>query len=144
MHQKCIFNRTNNMNYKELFSQLREEKEDLALFTEIISKIDKYKKRAVTIRIVLFSCGFFGSIIAFIPVFHVLYNSLMQSGFINFVSLLFSDSKIVLSNFGSYALVLFENIPVMWLALSLFIMWVFLESLRYLLRNIIFIYKYNN
>ncbi len=145
MHQKCIFNRINNMkNYKELFSQLKQEQTDLALFTTIMSKIDKEKRRLVIIRIVLFSSGLLGSIVAFIHVFNVLYANLAQSGFMSFISLLFSDSKVVLSNFSSFVLVLFENLPVTWIILSLFAIWIFLDLLRHLLRNIAFIYKYNN
>ncbi|HNZ86819.1 MAG TPA: hypothetical protein PLD95_04545 [bacterium] len=131
-------------NYKELFSQLKQEQTDLALFTTIMSKIDKEKRRLVIIRIVLFSSGLLGSIVAFIHVFNVLYANLAQSGFMSFISLLFSDSKVVLSNFSSFVLVLFENLPVTWIILSLFAIWIFLDLLRHLLRNIAFIYKYNN
>ncbi|MDD4290435.1 MAG: hypothetical protein PHH83_04195 [Patescibacteria group bacterium] len=132
------------MNYKELFSKLEEKQSDLALFMGVMSKINKEKKRLAVIRIVLFSCGFLGSIIAFIPVFNTLYVNLVQSGFMSFVSLLFSDLEIVLSNLDSFIFILFENLPVIWIVLSLFIVWVFLESLRYLFRNITFIYKYNH
>ena len=50
-------------NYKELFSQLKQEQTDLALFTTIMSKIDKEKKISHNKNsiILLWSFGFYSS-----------------------------------------------------------------------------------
>lgn len=106
------------------------------LFEKIVNRIHK-EQRLLTIRrrIAIFSVGLGGSLVAFIPVFKMLSAELAESGFIQFLSLLFSDFSIVVRYWQSFVPTLLETLPVISLIVFLTIIFVFLESLKFLIKN---------
>ncbi len=120
----------NHPNFK-----LKEPPEEL--FGKIMHRISKEQRllRAKR-RIIIFSIGLFGSLLAFIPTFHMLRTGIIESGFIEFFSLLFSDSWVVMTYWQNFILTLLESIPSLSIAAFLTTVFVFLGSLKYLMRNI--------
>lgn len=106
------------------------------LFERIVNRIHK-EQRLLTIRrrIAIFSVGLSGSSVVFIPVFKMLSAELAESGFIQFLSLLFSDFSIVARYWQSFVLTLLETLPAISLIVFLTIIFVFLESLKFLIKN---------
>ena len=92
-------------------------------------------------RLAIFSVGLVGSGIAFVPVFRMVRVSFAESGFLQFFSLLFSDFGIVAAYWQSFTMSLLESLPVMSLAIFLAVILIFLESLRFLARDIKFVFS---
>ncbi len=102
----------------------------------------KAEQRFLTVkrRVVIFSLGFIGSAAAFIPAFKMMYSNLMESGFLQFLSLLFSDLGTIAAYWRSFVMSLLETVPAFSLAVFLAVVFVFLESIRFLSRDIKFIF----
>lgn len=131
-------------NLIKLFDYLEEPEITSGLFEKIISRLDQERKLTkIKFRLAVFGSFLIGSIIAFVPIFNLTRFALIKSGFIQFFSLLFSDTKIVLTYWENFAMSLLETLPVMNLIILLAIILVFLESLKLLLKDLknIFISK---
>jgi len=61
--------------------------------------------------------------------------ALQQSGFSAYWSLIFSDSKIVLANFGSFALSLIDSLPFFAITVMFLSVFIILISIRYATNN---------
>lgn len=113
MHQKSSFFRINNMennDHNSIISQSLEMPDQL--FDRVIAHLDyqrnlkQFKKRfgfGLTVLILL----------AFVSIFAWtnLYADLLRSGFGTYVSLMFTDSALVLGFWQSYLLTLLESMP---------------------------------
>ncbi len=96
------------------------------------------EQRLLTIRrrVAFFSVGLIGSAAAIIPVSKILYAGLSESGFVEFFSLLFSDTGVVAAYWQSFAMSLLETIPVTGLIIFSITLLVFLESSKLLVKNL--------
>ena len=124
-------------DYERLFNHLQSPELPGGLLAKIIYRINE-ERRFLTIRrrIFLFSIGLVGSLVAFIPAFKMAKSGLIESGFTQFFSLLFSDAGIVIANWQSYSYSLLETLPVLGLMALLATVLVFLESLKLLSKDI--------
>lgn len=95
---------------------------------------------AIKQRVVIFSLVFIGSVIAFVPTFRMVQAEISSSGFLQFFSLIFSDLGTVLAYWQSFTMSLLETLPAFSLAIFLAVVFAFLESLRFLARDIKFIF----
>lgn len=131
-------------DYEKLFTYLKSPEPPDGLFNKVIDRIQK-ERRFLIIKwqLFIFSIGAICSAIAFIPAFQMVKTGFTESGFIQFFSLLFSDFKIVVAYWQNFIFSLLETLPVMSLVILLVVVLVFLESLRFLTRDIkiIFISK---
>jgi hypothetical protein len=126
-----------HQEYKKLFSYLTPPEPPAGLFDKIMQRI--YKEQRLLIikrRIVLFSAGALGSAAAFIPVFRMVQSAFSQSGFLEFFSLLFSDSGLVITYWQNFALALMESLPVMSVAALLGTIFIFIGSIKFLSQDI--------
>ncbi len=109
----------------------------IGLFEKIMNRIHKEERLLVIKRrIVIFSIGLVGSLSGFIPAFKMARIGFIESGFFQFSSLIFSDFSIVMAYWQSFAAALLETLPIMSIIVLLGILFVFLESLKYLTKNI--------
>lgn len=92
-------------------------------------------------RIIFFSVGLIGSIVALIPSFRALKGGLVESGFIKFLSLLFSDFGVVMTCWQNFALALLESLPTINIIVFLVVIFIFFGSLKFLVRDIKIIFK---
>ena len=106
------------------------------LFEKILNRIHREQRIIVIRNTILICIAFFASLIAIVPSFAMLSSDASQSGFLNFSSLMFSDSSVILTYWRSFSLALLETLPVISLAVFLLIVVVFLQSLRSLVKNL--------
>ena len=110
------------------------------LFGKIMQRIREEQHRLILKRrIAIFSIGLVGSAMAFIPTLRMVATGLVESGFSEFVSLLFSDLGTVLSNWQNFLFALMESFPVISIAAFLTTIFVFLQSLKFLARDTKFV-----
>lgn len=101
------------------------------LFEKIMFRIRKEKKLlTIRRRIVLFSSIMVISIIAFVPAFKAVQKDIIDSGFWQFFSLLFSDFSIVAVYWQNFAMSLLETIPALSLAILFLVIFAFMESFK--------------
>lgn len=129
-----------NMNirkdYEKLFSRLKSPEPPEEIFDKIMHRIHRQERfLALRRRIIVFSLGLVGSLAAFIPAFSLMQQSLAESGFTQFSSLIFSDFGIVLTYWQNFALTLLESLPVLSIVAFLATIFIFLESLKFLVRD---------
>jgi hypothetical protein len=123
-------------DYEKLFSHLRAPEPREGLLEQIMFRIRRERRSfIIKRRIVIFSLGLIGSIVAFVPVLHLVKTGLAESGFMQYFSLLFSDTGLVAAYWQSFAFALLESLPVLSLAVLLITIFTFLESLKLLVQN---------
>ncbi len=107
------------------------------IFERIIARIHA-EQRILTAkrRLVVFSVGLIGSGMAFVPAFKMAHASFVESGFLQFFSLIFSDFGTIAVYWQSFAMSLLETLPAMNLAVFLAVVFLFLESFRFLTKDI--------
>lgn len=144
MHQKASFFRIMSMTHKnkQLFStHLPPEMSD-RLLSKIIGRI-KEERRNLSIkqRLIIFSIGLTFSSLAFMPTFRLVQNDLQISAFGQFLSLLISDGATMLIYWKNFSMTLLESLPVMSLAIFVAVIYIFVQSLKYLTLDIKNIYQ---
>jgi hypothetical protein len=90
------------------------------LYDRVINRINREEKLMILKKKLILN--FFGLIISFfifIPLTLKLLSDIAKSGLIQFLSLLFSDFSIVMSDIGNYILSLLESTPALSLSLTL-------------------------
>ena len=102
----------------------------IGLFEKIINRIHKEERVLVLRRIIIFSTTLVISLIGFFPALSLLMSGLNQSGFLNFFSLMFSDSSTIMTYWQSFAMVLLQTLPALSLALFLAILLTLLQSIK--------------
>lgn len=108
----------------------------IGLFEKIIERIEKAERRRKIQKLVIFSITLIGSGLSFIPAYNMLQTDFEQSGFVYFFSLLFSDFQVVAASWQTFSVVLLEKLPALSLAVFFGLLIVFLESMKYIAKNI--------
>lgn len=126
-------------NYEKLFSHLETPKPSSGLFNKIMQRIDR-EERLLKYRIAVFSTLLLASIAALFPSLKIAANEFSQTGFTTFFSLLLSDANIVLTHDSSFVLALLESFPVLNVLYVLAALFLLLQSLKFLMYDIKFIY----
>lgn len=146
MHQSALIARINNMdkNVDKLFSKLEAFEPNSALYSKILENIENKQRSFARRRFFVFLFLFLGSSIAIIPISNMLYTDFAQSGFIQFFSLIFSDSKLIVSYWHNFALILMESLPVVSSIIFFAVLFIILESLSFLTRDAKLAFSHNN
>ncbi|MFA5368981.1 MAG: hypothetical protein WC303_03240 [Candidatus Paceibacterota bacterium] len=83
------------------------------LFIKVLNRIEAEERiMLLKRRIFIFSCAGFGSLIGLIFSFNFVRKAMVNSGFGDFFSLIFSDSMIVLNYWQNFFLTLLESFPI--------------------------------
>ncbi|MFA5029758.1 MAG: hypothetical protein WC518_03370 [Patescibacteria group bacterium] len=106
------------------------------LFDSIMLGIGREQKRQLRRRIFFYSLCFVCSLVALLPAFRAVRAEIINSGLIEFLALAISDSKIVLTYWNNFIFVVLEALPVISLVVFLAVIFVFLESLKLLARDL--------
>ncbi len=129
-------------DYEKLFSQLTPPEPTGDFLNRVMGRIQREEKlMAAKRRIIFFSSGFVGSLIAFIPVFSSTQAEVAKTGFFRVLSLIFSDSGAVMSFFNQYLLSLLETLPVLNIILLLIFSLAILEFAKKLSQNVSFAFS---
>lgn len=103
------------------------------LFEKVLTRIEAEKKRRAARARLGFVMGiFFASIISVIPVWNAFWVSIASSGFGQYLTLIFSDSKVVANNWQDFGLSLLESLPVMNVAGFLAVLLVLLLTMKFM------------
>lgn len=111
------------------------------LFDKIARRIREEERRTFKRRLTIFSIALALSAAAFIPAFRAVETELAESGFVEFSSLLFSDSGAVLAYWQSFVFALLESLPTTGLIALLAAVFALLQSLKFFSRDVKFIFK---
>ncbi len=146
MHQSASIDRINNMdtNIDKLFSKLEVFEPNSRLYSKILEKIEYKQRSFARRRFFVFLFLFLGSSIALIPISNMFYTDFAQSGFFQFFSLIFSDSKLIAYYWHNFALILMESLPVVSSIIFFTVLFIILESLRFLTRDAKLAFSHNN
>jgi hypothetical protein len=124
-------------DYQKLFSYISTQEPSQELLGKIMSRIEGERKMvAIKRKIIVFSVGLAGSILALVPAFKMVWDGISSSGFAQFLSLLFTDSEVVMAYWQSFAMTLLESLPMFSIILFLVIVFTLLGSARFLSKNI--------
>lgn len=129
-------------DYEKLFSFIDAPEPAPGLFGRVMGAIETEQRRLfLRRRLTLFSGGLLVSLIILLPSWQVVQTGLVESGFAEFISLLFSDSSLVFAYWQTFVFTLAESLPVMALAMLFGALFVFLGSLTLLIKNINTMYE---
>ena len=138
MHQKSILCRIYNYMENELekvFIKAKyEEKSNLA--DNIWDNIVRRNKRIINIKLWSFSFIGFFSFLGLIPAYKTLSSDLAQSGFYEYLSLVFSSNNSIFSYWKELVLSIAESLPTMSIVLSFSLIFILFLSLRYVTKQI--------
>lgn len=123
-------------NYEKFFLNLEQIEPSEKLRGQILARIDFEKRRSARIRLAFFGTVAAASSVAIIPSFQYATGEFSQSGFYEYLSLLFSDSGAVLASWREFTLSLIESLPITEIAIFLAAVFVFLVSAKLAIRNI--------
>ena len=121
---------------KNAFHRVKYE-DNIHLADNIWLKIALRNKLIARIKIWVFSSIGLASLLGLIPAFKVLSNDLMESGFYEYLSLIFSNSNSIASHWRELSLSLAESLPTASIALSLSLILIFFLSLKFTTKQII-------
>ena len=129
-------------DYEKLFSQLTPPEPSGDFLNRVMERLQREEKLITAKRrIVFFSLGFAGSLVALIPAFSSTQAEVAKTGFGQVLSLIFSDSGAVMSFFNQYLLSLLETLPVINIILLFAIILIILEFAKKLSQNVSFAFS---
>ena len=140
MHQdasltRIIYNMQMEEKLKKAFSRAKYEP-GIDLADNVWRVIILGEKHSARLKLFVFSSMGFASLVGLVSTFRVLLSDFTQSGLYYYISLLFSDSKFILSYWREFAVVLGESLPVESIILSLCLVFILFLSLRYIMKQI--------
>lgn len=127
-------------DYEKLFTPFKSPEPPEGLFEQIMRRVHKEERLLAVKRMIVFSLGLIGSAIAFFPALQTMRGVFAESGFMEFFSLLFSDAGLVMTYWQNFIMTLLESLPVISLSIFLAVIFVFLESFKFLAMDIKFIF----
>lgn len=126
-------------DFEILFSQLEAPKPPARLCQKIMRRIEMEENLMIAKRkLVLFSMMLMASVVSLFPFFQMARTELMESGFTDYLSLLFSDFGEITRSWQSFGLALLESLPAMSLAACLLSLFIGFSSLKFLWTSINF------
>ncbi len=124
-------------NYEKLFSELESSELPNGLLGKIMFRIREEKRLSSTRRrLAVFSISAIGSLVAFVPIFQMMQSEISNSGFVQFLSLIFSDFGTVMAYWQNFALTILETLPVLSLIAIFVVVFIFLESIMFISKDI--------
>lgn len=130
-------------DYEKIFSHLRAPEPPEGFLNKIMEQVHRGKQlRILKWQLVFFAVILITSAMSAVPAYQFAQASLAESGFMEFASIAFTDIRIILPYWESFASALIESLPIMSIALFLFIIFAFLESLKYVAKDIKLIKNY--
>ncbi len=107
------------------------------LFDLVVAKINQERSLSIAKRhVFIYGFGFILALVAVIPAFIWFKSGITNSGFMDFFSLLFSDSSFVVSYWQSFTMSLLESLPILSIIALLSVVWVILETSKLLIRDL--------
>ncbi len=122
-------------SYKRFFEQLPEVAPPPGLNEAVLARIERTKKHSARRWCIGMSALAASSFAALIPAFRYAAEEGYRSGSYHYLSLLFSDSGVVLASWREFTLTLAESLPLLQASVFLGTLFVLLTSFRSALKN---------
>jgi len=123
-------------DYEKLISKLTLPQPPAELESRILSRIGELGKlKVLKYKVAIFAASSAVSAVAAVFAFMILRTNLAETGFWQFLSLLFSDYQILAAYWQNYLMSLAESMPISSLVLLLMCIFIFCESVRLLANN---------
>jgi len=106
------------------------------LLERILKRIHREERLLVLRKVIIFSAILMGSLAGLVPSLKMLLSDFSRSGFVNFFSLIFSDFSVAMMYWQSFTMILLETLPALSSALFLAVLLIFLQSIKYLMKNL--------
>lgn len=133
MHPKCFLPRTTSMMKKEDFREVFEIKPKEGLSSRVFSRISTEKSSILKRKQFFAGFSFLLSILALIPTTIYVVNQFRNSGFYSYLSLFWEGN--VISYWKDLLMILAESLPVYSILLFLSVIFVFLVSGFFVIKN---------
>lgn len=105
-----------NKDFEKLFSYLEPKAPPEELFDKIKLRIRREKRIIAMRKVAVLSLGAVMSIGILVPFLNSTATAIANSGLLQFISLLFSDTEVVLSIWQDYAITILESLPIIEIA----------------------------
>ncbi len=115
---------------------MAEEEAPEGLVEKAMSRIHKERQQKARRRFFVFAASLVMSLVAMVPVFALAKASFVESGFVRFFSLLFSDFQVVAGDWRNFGAILLETLPVASTVYLFAVLFWFLGSTKSLIKNI--------
>ena len=125
-------------DFEQLFANLQAPEPTVGLFVRIVAAIRTEQRRLAVRRIAMCSLVLVGSLVLLVPAWQMVQTGLAESGFVEFFSLMFSDTGLMATSWRNFVMVLLESLPVTGLALFLMAMAGLLTSFRFIITQTIY------
>jgi len=123
-------------NFKQLFSQLSDIEIPAGLADKITSEINRRQRRMIFIKSSLFvGAAVVSGFLLFLATASTRV-AFMESGFVQYLSLLFSDASVVLQSSSSFFYVLAQTLPAFKIAVTTGVLIMFLLTLKWSLQSL--------
>lgn len=123
-------------NHEKLFIYIDAKEPPFGMLDKIMLRIAQKRRRRAGIRIACFGFLSLLAVAILIPTSQGLYSEMSRSGFMQFVSLLFSDASIVMIYWQDFALSLMEALPIFSVSAVLGSVLLLLFSLKFIVSDI--------
>ena len=123
-------------DFKKLFSELGGQNVPPGLYNDIVFKLETARIKKARFGLIFQSVLSVVSFVAAFPIFMNVVERFSQSGFSQYLSLVFTDGEIVLSNWKVFASSLLESAPFYEATIFLAVVFVLLQSLKFAVRNL--------
>lgn len=118
-------------NHTHIYMALQDVNPPTGLKTKILKRVETAIEQKNRNRKIIGFSIFSVSIIAFIDFAIYTIHAFQQSGFGTYASLIFTDSKIVMSNFSTFMLSLVDSLPTFAITITLISILAILISIKY-------------
>ncbi|MDO8555206.1 MAG: hypothetical protein Q7R75_01420 [bacterium] len=106
------------------------------LYGNILAKIEFEKKRIARVKLAIFGITALVFVFALIPIYKYTAQEFYNSGFLEYLSVLFSDGNIAAAYWKEMLLSLAESLPLFSLTATLSVVFVITGSIKLALKNI--------
>ena len=132
-------------DFEKLFTIFNQLEPSPGLLDGIMLRINEVRRlKKARIRAAFFGTVFLAALIALVPAWQEFYAEFTQSGFLQFISLLFSDAGVIASYWQELLISLAESLPVFGISAILASVFGILISLKFLTRDIGIIFRKPN
>ncbi len=123
-------------DFEKLFSYLKTEEPSVHLFVNILNLVEENRRASARNRLILNAAALAVSFAAFIPAIYWLTVEISQSGFFQYLNLIFSDAGIISAYWQNFGLLLLESLPALSLTLTLAAFFGLLYFLKRVMSNL--------
>lgn len=131
-------------DFEKLFTHFVSLEPPENLLPQIMKRIHHEQQTVFKWRLAFFAVMLIGSAAAAVPAFQMAKSALAESGFTQFLSLLFFDVGSVMVYWDSFAVALLESFPIISITIFLAVIFAFLESIKFVTRDIRSVFAFSN